>query len=122
MSREAVRQAFKTAAATAYSGPIFTTRQNDHRENAEFLCIYISNGDVNHSFNGIETEAALYIQLTKHNATDAALDSAMDAINTALLSHDDVISAVKFAKQESFEYGIESTNAPSLTYSYKILF
>lgn len=122
MSRETVRQAFKTAISTVYSGKVYATRLNDQRSDAEFVCVYVSEGDIAHNFGGTESEMRLHVKHAKQNATDGALDTTMEALNAAIVSHASVVAAVKHARLESFEYDEESNDIPSLTYSYKVLF
>lgn len=122
MSREEVRQAFKAAAATVFTGSVYTTRSADNRDDTEYVSVYIRDGEVVHNFSGVETTASLAITYSKQNATDEQLDTISSAIEQAVPSNAAVLAAVKNVRFERFEYDEESSDIPSITLTYRILY
>lgn len=122
MSREEIRQAFKTAVATTFSGSIYVSRLNDNRNDAEFIAIYLKDGEVEHTFSGKQTNAEIVIKYSIQNGTDLALDTKANAIEQAISSHADVLGAVKNPILQRFEYDDESADIASISLIYRILY
>ena len=122
MSRESIRQAFKTAVESVFSGQVFTSRLNDLRETTEYATIYIESGEINPNFSGFETTSDIAIKYAKQNASDAELDQVMDGIIVAILSSPEIKEEAGNILFSRFEYDDESDDVVSITYTANIIY
>lgn len=122
MSRESIRQAFKTAVESVFSGQVFTSRLNDLRETTEYVTIYIESGEISPNFSGFETTSDINIKYAKQNASDEELDQTMEDMITAILSSSAVQREAGNIVFSRFEYDDESDDIVSITYTATIIY
>tara|TARA_R110001599_G_scaffold100770_5_gene258101 strand:- start:3154 stop:3519 length:366 start_codon:yes stop_codon:yes gene_type:complete len=121
MSRESIRQAFKTAVASVYSGRVYTTRVTDNREDTEYVAIYIEDGEIGHNSTSKEYDSRIIVRYCKQRATDEALDAVADQLIAAVESHATVRQAVKRPILTGFDYEPDSTHN-GLNHIFRILY
>lgn len=122
MSRRDVRNAFKTAISSVYTGPIYTSRLNDNRDDESFASVYINSGDLEHNFSNVETELELTIKYAENGATDDELDRMMDQIVDSIASSEIVKAAVGNPLLIGFDYDEESDDMSAIKYTYKVIY
>ena len=122
MSREQIRQAFKSAVESVFlDKPVYTSRITDNRDDTEYVSVYIEEGDIDYNFSGSETESLITVKYLKQNAKDVELDDVAESILIAILNHDDVKQAVKRPRLTHFGYESDSTHN-GLSHTFKILY
>lgn len=122
MSREQIRQAFKSAVTTIYSGAVYTSRVTDNRGSQEWVNIYLEEVVVGHNFSGVQSEAELAIKFSKQNATDSQLDAVASQIEAAILSNEGISTLVRNPLLQRIEYSTEEGEVPTITLIYKLIF
>ena len=122
MSREQIRQAFKSAVATIYSGAVHTSRVTDNRDSQEWVNIYLEEVVTGRNFSGVQSEAELAIKFSKQNATDSQLDAVASQIEAAILSNEGISTLVRNPLLQRIEYSTEEGEVPAIALIYKLIF
>lgn len=121
MSRELIRQAFKDAVATVFTGPVYTTRITDNRDDNEYVSIYIEGGEVSRSSSGKAYDSDIVVRFCKQRATDEQLDIVSDQIVTAIESSQAVRQLVRRPLLTGFEYEPDGTHN-GLNNTFRIMY
>lgn len=122
MSRESVRQAFKSAIQTVYSGHVESGRLRDLSKYPEYASVYLSSGSFDNTFSGRSTACEMIISYHKQNATDAELDAVIEAIHGAIASSSPVAEVAGNVMPQRFDYTDDSTDMAGISYTYNITF
>ena len=122
MSRQSIRDAFKTAIQQVYSGPIYQTRLTDTRNDPESVQIYLTSGDVSTYTTFTETQAEIVIEFSKQGATDAQLDAVADQITSTLLSDATLKTTIKHCKFDAYSYEQQENGLQAIRLNFGILY
>ena len=122
MSRETIRQAFKSAVESVYEGQIYTSRITDNRDDDEYISIYIEGGEHARNFSGIETEARITVSFYKKQpAEDSELDQVVDPIIDLIPGFPAVLSEVKNPLLESFGYESDGKHN-GISHTFRVIY
>jgi len=122
MSRQTIREAFKTAIQKVYSGPIYQTRLTDNRNDPESVQIYLTSGDVETYTTFTETTADIVIEYAKQGATDTQLDAIADQIISTLLNDSDLKLEIKHCRFQGFTYEPQESGYQTISLTFRILY
>ncbi len=106
--RKAIRDSVKAILQTVYSGPIYTSRTIDVRDDAEYVNVFFESGSTEYEGLRSSTGGELVVSYnTSKQVTDDDLDVVADMLNQALAENDVAPGVIRGMLPAGFAYESE---------------
>lgn len=110
--RKAIRDAVKAIFQTVYSGPLYTSRTIDVRDDDEYVNVFFEAGATEYEGINSSTSGELVVSYnTKEQVTDDDLDLVADMLNQALADNDIAPNVIRGMLPAGFAYESEQESA-----------